>query len=89
MEEFGVPSEKIFIFPNYAPENYYLAKRKKLPDNPQKIAIISNHPPQEMRDFSQKAFTRNIDVCFIGMDDNFQFVNQELLNQYDLLCFYR
>lgn len=52
--------------------------------NLKKIAIISNHVPEELRAFSQIG-SKTYEIDYIGMQYTPRFVNVELLKKYDLV----
>lgn len=85
MEKNGVPAEQIHYFPNYAPDSFFIQPGNEYPNTPQKIAIISNHPPQEIIDFSTIAREQGIQVDIIGLEHTPVFVDDVFLKQYDLV----
>jgi hypothetical protein len=81
----GIQKEKIYSFPNFAPKSFFKQQKEHYSNHPAKIAIISNHPPIELKDFSQVASLADIHVDFIGFDGKPIFVDPPLLKQYDLV----
>lgn len=81
----GVPAERIHIFPNYAPESYFLSTRQTHSGSPNRIAVVSNHPPKEVREFALLAHQNSTIVDFYGTNDNYTFVDHDLLLRYDLV----
>ena len=81
----GVPQEKIHYFPNYAPSYFFDQPRETHHPSPRKIAVISNHPPIELRCFAQLVKTRNVDIRFIGVEDKSVFIDENVLNEFDLV----
>lgn len=81
----GVQREKIHYFPNYAPAILFTKSKTQQPGTPTKIAVISNHPPDELRAFALIAQKNNIQVDFIGFLDTPIFVDENLLLNYDLV----
>ena len=85
MQQNGVPAEKILLFPNFAPSSFFKGAEKKYPSIPKKIAVISNHPPKELLDFSEIARDNAISVDFIGQQHKPMFVDDVTLQPYDLV----
>lgn len=81
----GVPSEKIHYFPNYSPEKYFKWPPKQYPQKPKNIAVISNHVPEELRAFAEISRINDINVDFIGSNDQPIFVDDQLIDNYDLI----
>ena len=81
----GIPLEKILVFPNYAPGNFFMKPEKEYSVTPHKIAIISNHPPKEVLDFSEIARRNALTVDFIGKQHDTKFVDDYILRKYDLV----
>lgn len=80
----GIHDENIIIFPNPVP--FYFFETKKLFDPIQKlrrIAIISNHLPQELLMFSQEAYKYHLQVDIIGFGFKEILVTPQLLTEYD------
>jgi glycosyltransferase, family 2 len=50
-----------------------------------KIAIVSNHIPEELRETKKLFEQKNIEMDFIGKEDNYKIVTPELLEQYNLI----
>lgn len=85
MKQHGVPAESIHYFPNFAPDKYFVQPPREFPATPRKIAVISNHPPEEIRAFARIAAKADIAVDLIGKKDRPVFVDDVLLRKYDLV----
>lgn len=81
----GVPEQQIHYFPNFAPQKFFSAARKQFNEFPKKIAIVSNHPPKEIREFAAIAQDHHILVDIIGIEDKPVFVDEQFLSNYDLV----
>jgi O-antigen biosynthesis protein len=81
----GVPAERIHYFPNYAPERFFSYHKKNEFHNPLRIAVVSNHPVPELRNFAEIVRQKGHNVDFIGYMDHPIFVDDVMLIQYDLV----
>ena len=81
----GVPEDKIYYFPNFASAQFFSHPRSDFAFTPKKIAVVSNHPPQELRKFAALAKKRNAVVEFIGIEDKPVYVDEQLLGEFDLV----
>ena len=81
----GVERNKIIYFPNCAPTDYFNIVPKIVPQNLNKIAIISNHIPKELQDFSKLAGSARFCVEHIGLNGITKLVDANLLKEYDLV----
>jgi hypothetical protein len=81
----GVSASKIYYFPNYAPEQFFSKNKVDLPLEPVKIAIISNHIPDELNEFAHQAVERGCIVDLIGITHRETFVDEQILLAYDLV----
>jgi len=81
----GVSEDKIYYFPNHAPQKYFKTPGTTFPPKPRLIAVVSNHPPEEVRYFAKIARKDNIRVDFYGFQDRVVLVNDSLLKKYDLV----
>ena len=53
--------------------------------SPSRIGVISNHPPQEISEFSKLAFGNGRLVEFVGQKANHVYVDPDIINKYDLI----
>ncbi|MBD2445881.1 hypothetical protein H6G76_01675 [Nostoc sp. FACHB-152] len=78
--------EKLFVFNNSVPANFFefsvTRKPQELPTL-SKVAVISNHPPQEILDTIKILKKNGIIVDLIGIVGKPVLVNKELLSTYD------
>ncbi|MBD2346117.1 glycosyltransferase [Anabaena subtropica] len=74
---------KLFVFKNSVPSNWFDINLSKKNTGLSKIAIISNHPPQEILDTIDILKSREIEVDLIGISANAKLVNIDLLSLYD------
>lgn len=77
--------KKAYIFPNYATKEYFLTQRRTFPNFPKRIAVISNHIPKELFEFSDLIKTKQSIVDFFGYQTESVELSPDLLKQYDLI----
>ena len=82
-EELGKDSEKIYLFPNYVPTNYCKYAIKK-PEKISKICIVSNHIPDELKEFI-KMYKKSFIIDVYGFNYKIAYVDDKLLNKYDVV----
>lgn len=74
----------VHVFPNYATKPYFSTQKRSLPATPNKIAVISNHPPQELYEL-QRIYSHSLNVDIFGLETTSVEVTPELLSSYDLV----
>lgn len=76
--------ERFALFPNPAP-NPFLESAVKRPhsDKPTRIAIVSNHPPDEILGASESLKEEGLQVEFIGEGGNYVRMTPDVLSRYD------
>lgn len=85
MTKIGYDMEKAYYMPNYAPKEYFDIDYQKSKDL-KKIAIVSNHVPQELEDFKMYALEKtDMQIDIYGMHHTYKLVTPELLKDYDLI----
>lgn len=73
----------LHYYPNPAPESYAAMKHLKK-QSPERILVISNHPPQEVIDMEPLLAKKGIHVDYFGVwSDHYELVTPELLASYD------
>lgn len=78
-----IPLQKTFVFCNYATSMYFDHYHQKTAfTKPEKIAVISNHPPQEVLDLKNNS---DFKIDYIGLHQQPKLVDLGLLKQYDLI----
>ena len=83
--EEGVSQEKIEVFPNYAPKEFVKAMRKQYEEKLEKICIISNHIPEELREAIDLLEKENIIVDVYGRGYTTKLIEPETLKPYDAI----
>jgi len=81
----GLDKNKIRYFPNFSPESYFSQAKAQHSKSPSRIAVISNHPPQEISKFSKIAKGNGQMVDFIGQNANHVYVDPDVIKKYDLV----
>lgn len=82
--EKGFDTSNSYILPNYATKECFdveYNKRQSL----NKIAIVSNHLPNELEEFAKLARKSNIIVDIYGFNHKIEYITPELLADYDLV----
>lgn len=83
MIEEGVPADNILVFPNFVTTEMLNSARKRENRTIRKIAVVSNHIPQEVHDAIWELKQRNILVDIYGLGYHVSLVDSELLQNYD------
>lgn len=81
----GINKHKIYYFPNYAPKSFFNQQKECYSKHPTKIAVISNHPADELQEFAVIASHAGIIVDFIGFGGKQIYVDANFLKEYDLV----
>lgn len=76
-------TDKLFVFKNSVPSNWFSYSPIENNSSLKKIAIISNHPPQEILDITDILRAKKIDVDSIGSYGLPKLVSIDLLTSYD------
>ena len=76
---------KLFVFNNSVPANWFNLHLDRDDSKLKKIAIISNHPPGEILNAIDILKAQNIEVDLIGISGNPQLVNIDVLNSYNAI----
>lgn len=86
-ERYGIVDRKGYVLPNYATAPYFqVATSQESSDRlPHRIAVISNHPPQEVLDMVELAASRGIGVEVFGSATRSVEVSAELISNYDVV----
>lgn len=72
------------LFPNPAPDSFIIEKNN--PKDIKKVLIVSNHPPQEIKEASQILQHQGIQVSFIGkLKGKYEVITPETLKNYDVV----
>jgi len=73
----------IFVVPNLVPENFREFEKTPPPQILNKIAVVSNHVPNEVREAAAKLKQQDIATDFYGLADKHIPVTSQLLAGYD------
>ena len=83
--KFNIPIDDIYVIENLVPDEFFNHEHKISIGGPQKIAVISNHIPAEVKAL-RSYWKDSIKIDFIGQGgDRIQLVTPDLLCQYDLV----
>lgn len=84
-ETYGIPVERIMVAENAVPPGFDEAAPPRAEGCPRRIAVISNHIPQELTE-AAALLTKEIQTDFIGKEcGNSKEVTPALLSEYDLV----
>lgn len=81
---FGFETESAFAYPNSARSEFFdysYSRNSSL----RSIAVVSNHVPEELRQFAILVGDSGVNDTFIGKDDNYELVTPELPSNFDLI----
>ncbi|MBQ3010934.1 MAG: hypothetical protein IJD81_07050 [Oscillospiraceae bacterium] len=82
----GVAAENILVFPNYVDATWLHCSKRRLPKlRPERIAIVSNHVPEELYHAAQQLRAKGCTVDIYGLHHTFVKITPEILNTYDLI----
>lgn len=81
----GVYKNNIYYFPNFAPKSFFSQQKEYYSKTPSNIAIISNHPPNELHEFSSISSSVGFTTDFVGLGGKQIFVDPAFLKNYDLV----
>ena len=80
--DMGLSSESIYILPNPVSDDFFRININSL-DKLERIAIVSNHIPDEIRKAISYLKNDNIDVVLYGIEGVFELITPNILEQYD------
>lgn len=80
---FGLPSRKINIFPNPAPDYFYKDVLTKASSECAAILVVSNHPPTEIVELAQALHDKNVQVDYVGDTAQIARITPNYLQRYD------
>ena len=82
----GVRKDKILVFPNYVDSKWIeFIHSKSYTTTPKKIAIVSNHIPEELIQAIPLLQAHNCSVDVYGMGYTYVKITPEILSKYDLV----
>lgn len=85
--------KEVLVFPNYAKLSYF-NKTKKISNHIKKIAIVSNHIPEELLKIKSLIEQENIILDIYGQGYNYVKIDEKILLEYDVIisigktCYY-
>lgn len=80
----NLPDVPTHVFPNYATKPFFSTRKRSFPKTPNKVAVISNHPPQELYEM-QRTHSDQLDIDIFGLETTSVEVTPEFLSSYDLV----
>lgn len=79
----GVPENRIRIFPNYVTMEMLNSAKKNASHLVKKIAVVSNHVPQEVHDAVEELKQHDVQADIYGLGYHVTLVDSKLLQSYD------
>ena len=73
------------VFPNYAPKQFFSSMERVLPESPHRIAVFSNHPPEEILSLSSCHVSGDPTIDIFGTQTISVELTPQLLEQYDVV----
>ncbi len=83
-EKYDIPNNKIEVLPNTAPDIFFNYKTT-INDTPKKIAVVSNHIPEEIFEAIELLKQKNIDIAIYGSQTQSVDITPNLLSKYDVV----
>lgn len=75
--------ENIHVIPNFIPESFCI--NNKIPKELKKVAVVSNHIPEEIIKLKDILKEKNIDTTFYGKNFLHEKISPDILKKYDLI----
>ncbi|MBD5400731.1 hypothetical protein HDR61_03235 [bacterium] len=82
-QKYNIPAGQIEILPNTAPDAFFEYNRNPHDNTLHKVAVVTNHPPQEIWDAIEILRGRGIDVVMYGNATKPVDITPQILAQYD------
>lgn len=79
----GIQARQIFVFPNSVEDSFLNAYDRTKKGSLEKLCIISNHVPEELRTLRDELHTLGLVCDIFGQEDKFTLVDAELIARYD------
>lgn len=83
IKNYGISKNKIFVLPNTAPDEYFEYPHT-VNQNIKSVAVVSNHPPQEVLDALQILQNDGIDTIVYGKGNSID-ITPEVLDKHDVI----
>ena len=80
--EMGLSNESIYLLPNPVTDNFFKVSNRFLREL-KKIAVVSNHIPDEIRETISCLRNDGFDVVLYGLEGIFELITPSILEQYD------
>jgi len=84
IRKYNFNEKQIYVMPNLVPDKYFSIPQKKL-SKLQKVAVVSNHVPEEIREVKTILKQKSILVDFYGMADKYIPLSPSILKEYDCI----
>lgn len=79
LEMLGIPKKKLYVLPNLCPDVFLNYSKLR------KIAVVSNHVPQELKDLKLLAADDGIRIDYYGVKGRCRPITPEILPHYDVV----
>lgn len=83
-EKYGINQEQVFVIPNLVKDDFFSVKKECNP-KPERIAVVSNHVPTEVRTLREILEPMDIAIDYYGVEDTYVPVTKEILCNYDVI----
>jgi hypothetical protein len=80
-----IEKDKIEVFPNSIPKIFFIKSRETQNKELKKIAIVSNHVPEELSQATDIIRNHSIEVDMLGLSNKYQLINPDILLPYDVV----
>lgn len=85
VENYNIESNKIQVYPNFVPEEYFQKDKKNHSQIVKNVIIVSNHVPKELEALSKLLKKSNIKCTIYGQKHNYQQITPDLLLEADVI----
>lgn len=79
----GVSGQLLYLFPNYVTERMYSSGPVAGNGSLRRIAVVSNHIPDEIHRAVTVIRDRGVEVAYFGSGNNMVLITEEILKKYD------
>lgn len=84
--QYGIPNGNFLIVENWLPDEFARTLNRKCYGTiPKKIAVVSNHPPQEIKSLAKICKNNHIHISFFGEKKKILLITPEILLNYDVV----
>lgn len=85
LQRLGLPGNTVIVFPNSVPQNFFKIPKANHPRQANKIALISNHPPEEILELVTRLKESGKEIRHIGWKGEPALVTPYMLKDCDTI----